>query len=164
MSRTEELEKLRNRLAHAERQRDELVGQLAAAQANARTFMRERNAAQAQAHKLRGELAEMEKHARWLKDEKRRAMDSAGSALATSEAERIAAEDALAVALAQAPSAPYARVFAGVAAATAEAKASYLTTTAGSIQHAPYCHATIPTDDRPSGGCICGALPLPVIP
>lgn len=25
------------------------------------------------------------------------------------------------------------------------------------IQHAPHCHATIPTEDRPDDGCICGA-------
>lgn len=28
---------------------------------------------------------------------------------------------------------------------------------APSIQHAAHCHATAPTPDRPTGGCICGA-------
>lgn len=32
---------------------------------------------------------------------------------------------------------------------------------ATSIQHAPFCHATIPTPDRPTGGCICGAVKAP---
>lgn len=30
-----------------------------------------------------------------------------------------------------------------------------LVTTA--VQHAPHCHATFPTSDRPDGGCVCGA-------
>lgn len=41
--------------------------------------------------------------------------------------------------------------------AEAFADGPIVATAVPSVQHAPYCHATIPTPERPDGGCICGA-------
>jgi hypothetical protein len=32
-----------------------------------------------------------------------------------------------------------------------------VTVASAPIVHAPHCHPTIPTPDRPDGGCVCGA-------
>lgn len=50
---------------------------------------------------------------------------------------------------------------ASFAAAYANADGPIVTLAATAIQHAPHCHATIPTPDRPTGGCICGAVTAP---
>ena len=46
----------------------------------------------------------------------------------------------------------------GAAYAVANADGPVITTAVPSIRHASYCHATIPTPERPTGGCICGAV------